>query len=45
MTAEVLQELDLSQSPLCKDLLAEDIGDLFDSNPFSGMIVCGRTVS
>ena len=41
MTSEVLQKLNLTQSPLCKDLFAENVGDLFDCNPFASMVVGG----
>ena len=43
VASEVLKELDLSQSPLCQDFLAEDIGDLFNGNTFPGVVVCGST--
>lgn len=43
MTAEVLQELDLPQSALGQNLLAEDIGDLLDSDSLSSLIVRGGT--
>ena len=33
MASEVLQELDLTQSPLRENLLAEDIGDFLDGYP------------
>lgn len=35
MPSKVAQELDLTQSTLCKDSLLEDLGDLFDSNIFA----------
>ena len=41
MTSEVLQKLNLTQSPLCKDLLAENVGDFFDCNSFASMVVGG----
>lgn len=41
MPSEVLEELDLSQGPLGQDLLAEDIGDLLDSNTLLGLVVDG----
>lgn len=44
MASEVLQKLDLAQSPLGKDLLTEDIGDLFDGYPVPSQIVCGGTI-
>jgi len=43
VASEVLKELNLSQSPLCQNLLAEDIGDLFDGNTFPSVVVCGST--
>lgn len=39
----MLQQLDLSQSALGQNLLAEDVGDLFDSDAFAGLVVGGRT--
>jgi hypothetical protein len=39
MATEMLQQLDLSQSPLSQDLLAEDIGDLLDSDTLAGLNV------
>lgn len=40
--SEVLQQLDLAQGTLGQNLLAEDIGDLLDSNTLSGLVVgCG----
>ena len=45
MTTKVLKKLDLSQSPLGKDLLAEDVGDLFDSDSISSETVrCRATI-
>ena len=44
MSPKVLQELDLSQSSLGKNLLTEYIGDLLNSNGFAGSVVCGCTV-
>ncbi len=43
MTSEVLQELDLTQSPLREDFLAEDIGDFLDGYPIPGQIICSGT--
>ena len=43
MAAKVLQQLYLSQCSLGQDFFAEDIGDLFDGDPFTGLIVCCRT--
>lgn len=39
MAAEVLQQLDLAQSALGENLLAKDIGDLFDSDALVGLSV------
>ena len=45
VTTEVLQQLDLTQSSLRKDLLAEHIGDLFDGHTFAGCSIrCGASV-
>ena len=44
MATEVLQELDLTQSSLGENLLAEDIGDLLDSNTFLSLSIGRRTV-
>ena len=42
MATEMLKQLDLSQSPLGQDLLAEDIGDLLDGDTLAGLHVgCG----
>lgn len=43
VASEVLEQLDLSQSPLCQDLFAENIGDFLDGNTFSCVIVRGST--
>lgn len=43
MSSEVLEELYLAQSSLGQDLLAEDIGDLLDSNTLAGLVVHGGT--
>lgn len=43
VTPEVLQEFDLSQSPLGQDLFTKDIGDLLNGNPFASLVVRGRT--
>lgn len=43
MSTEVLQELYLAQGPLGQNLLAEDIGDLLDSNTLVGLVVRGGT--
>lgn len=37
MAAEVLKQLDLPQSALGQDLLAEDIGHFLDGYSFSGL--------
>jgi hypothetical protein len=39
VSPEVLEQLDLSQSTLCENLLAEDICDLFDGDTLVGSIV------
>lgn len=44
MASEVLQQLDLAQGALGQNLLAEDIGDLFDGNTFIGLVVDGGTI-
>lgn len=44
MATEVLEQLDLTQSPLGEDLLAEHIGDLFDGHTLAGLNV-GRGTS
>ena len=41
MASKVLEELNLAQGALRQDLLAEDIGDLFDSNSLVGLTVNG----
>jgi hypothetical protein len=43
-TSEVLQQLDLTQRTLRKDLLAEDIGDLLDGHTFASLVVGRRTI-
>ena len=42
VAAEVLQKLDLSKSSLCENFLAEDIGDLFDSNAVRSRVILCR---
>lgn len=44
MSSEVLQQLDLTESSLGEDLLAEDIGNLFDGDTFVGLVVHGGAV-
>lgn len=44
MASEVLQQLDLAQGALGQNLLAEDIGNLFDGNTFIGLVVDGGTI-
>lgn len=44
MAAEVLEQLDLAQSPLGEDLLAEHIGDLLDGHALAGLNVGRGTV-
>lgn len=43
MSSEMLQQLYLSQRTLGQDLLAEDIGDLLDRNPFLSLRIRSRT--
>lgn len=40
----MLQQFDLAQRALGENLLTEDIGDLFDSNAFVGLVVNGSTI-
>lgn len=44
MAAEVLQQLDLAQSALGENLLAKNIGDLFDSDALVRLSVYRRAV-
>jgi hypothetical protein len=44
LTSEVLQQLDLAQGTLGEDLLAEDIGDLFDGDALARLVVGGSAV-
>lgn len=44
MSPEVLQQFDLSQCALGKNLLAEDIGDLLDGDTLVRLVVHGSTV-
>jgi hypothetical protein len=41
----MLKELDLSQSALGQDLLAEDIGNLLDGNTLTSLVIRGSTMS
>ena len=41
----MLQELDLAQGALGQDLLAEDIGDLFDGDTLVGLVVDSGTAT
>lgn len=42
MASEVLQQLDFSQGALGQDLLAENIGDLFDGDTITSYtVLCG----
>lgn len=43
MAAEVLEQLNLAQSALGEDLLAEYIGDLLDGDALVGLVVDGST--
>lgn len=40
VTSEVLEQLDLSQSALGEDLLAENVGDLLDGDTLTGVSIC-----
>ena len=42
MGSEVLQQLYLTQRPLCQNLLAEDISDLLDRNTLAGLVIGRR---
>lgn len=44
MASEVLKELDLTQSALGQDLLAEDIGNLLDRDAFVALVVDSSAV-
>lgn len=44
MASEVLKELDLTQGALGQDLLAKDIGDLFDGDTLIALVVDGGAV-
>ena len=44
MALKCWEEFDLSQSSLGKNLLAEDVGHLLDSNTFSILAVGGRAI-
>lgn len=44
MAAEVLQQLNFAQGALGENFLAEDIGDLLDSDTFGGLVVDGSAV-
>ena len=44
MASEVLKQLDLSQSALGQNLLAEDVGDLLDGDTLAGLGILGGTV-
>ena len=39
MTSKMLQELDFSQSPLCKDLFTKHIGDLFNGHTLTSLVM------
>ena len=39
----MLEQLDLAQGTLGKDLLAEDVGDLLDGYALARLVVGGRT--
>ena len=40
----MLEQLDFAQSALGEDLLAEDVGDLFDGDALAGLVVGGSAV-
>ena len=42
LASEVLQQLDLTQSALGQDFLAENIGDLLDRDALARLVVGGR---
>ena len=42
LASEVLQQLDLTQSALGQDFLAENIGDLLDGDALARLVVGGR---
>lgn len=44
MSPKVLEELDLAKGTLCQNLLAKDIGDLFDGNSLVGLAIYGGAV-
>ena len=44
VASEVLEELDLAQGALGENLLAKDIGDLFDGDALVGLVVHGGAV-
>lgn len=43
LASEVLEQLDLAQGTLGKDLLAEDVGDLLDGHALARLVVGSRT--
>ena len=45
MAPEVLEELDLPQSPLRQDFLTKDIGDFLDGHSVAGQVIGGSTRS
>lgn len=45
MAAKMLEKLNLSQGTFGQNFLAEDVGDLFDSDAIPGDIICCRAVS
>jgi hypothetical protein len=44
LTSEMLKQLDFSQRSLCENLFAEDIGDLLDSDPLTGLYIRSGTI-
>ena len=44
MSSKVLEELDLAQGALRQNLLAKDIGDLFDGHSLVGLAIYGGAI-
>ena len=45
VTTKMLQQFDLSQSPLRKDLFTEDVGNFFDGYSFPRVIIRSSAVN
>lgn len=45
MSSKMLEQLDLSQSSLCENLLGEHIGHFLDSNPFASLSIGSRALA